>query len=307
MKEEYNNYSSSFYSFSLPIFLIVIILVIIVYLSFFRPSAPTPSEQNENLETLENKENKREIEEEIVNEKEIPKIVIQTWKSKTNIPVFLQKSRDSIQVWMPDFEYLFFDDDDIDHFIKTHYSSFYDKFKAFPFTIQRIDFFRYCAVHYYGGIYLDGDVIVDGPMAQLLELCRQTQKSVVFPMEYNLAIYPELCQRFVKDGRRPDEFSCQNAPFGVGQYAFASVPRHPFWMYLIKRIPQYLPLAPGQSPRSFGEIYYTEVYTSTGPDQVSLACHEYFTGEENELLLLTHSTPFRFGDFAQHYMQGTWK
>jgi len=239
--------------------------------------------------------------------KDIPKIIIQTWKSKTNIPDFLKKSRESIQQWAPDFQYLFFDDVDIEHFMSQHYPHFLSKFHSFPFSIQRIDFFRYCAVHFYGGIYLDGDVIVDGPLDNLLSICSLAKKSIVFPVEYNLSIDHAICQRFIHDGRRPDMASCQKAPFGLGQFAFASSPKHPFWIYLLNRIPQYLPQPPQSPSPLFGEKYYVEVYTSTGPDQVSLACHDYFTKDENELLLLTHEQPFRFGDFAEHTMVGSWK
>uniref|UniRef100_A0A6C0CYN6 Glycosyltransferase n=1 Tax=viral metagenome TaxID=1070528 RepID=A0A6C0CYN6_9ZZZZ len=292
-------------------FLIIIILFFVMMRSFIWNSIrPYDSTNNANSNTLIVKveippelpsyEKKRTM-------TEIPKIVIQTWKTKTNIPDFLKKSRESIQTWMPDFQYLFFDDNDIETFMSQHYPHFLSKFHAFPFSIQRIDFFRYCAIHFYGGIYLDGDVIVDGPMSNLLSLCVLTKKTIVFPVEYNLSIDYAICERFIQDGRRPDFASCQKAPFGLGQFAFASTPHHPFWIYLMNRIPQYLPHPPESPPRLFGDKYYVEVYTSTGPDQVSLACHDYFTKEENELLLLTHQQPFRFGDFAQHKMQGSWK
>ena len=74
---------------------------------------------NDTKEGLDNMEiEKKELEKEVnVEGKQIPKIIIQTWKS-TVIPLkyeFLQKG---LVEKNPDYEYLFFTDESIDIFLK---------------------------------------------------------------------------------------------------------------------------------------------------------------------------------------------
>jgi len=59
----------------------------------------------------------------------------------------------------PDFEIkLWNDDSDIDSFICNNYNDYYDMFCDFPLHIMKLDFARFCILHYYGGIYSDMDV-----------------------------------------------------------------------------------------------------------------------------------------------------
>jgi mannosyltransferase OCH1-like enzyme len=50
------------------------------------------------------------------------------------------------------------DQEDINNFVKNHYPEYYDMFMEFPAHIMRIDFVRFCLLHYYGGIYSDMDM-----------------------------------------------------------------------------------------------------------------------------------------------------
>lgn len=59
----------------------------------------------------------------------------------------------------PDFEIkLYNDKEDIEDFVKQNYNEYYSLFKKLPYDIMRINFARYCLLHYYGGIYADMDV-----------------------------------------------------------------------------------------------------------------------------------------------------
>jgi hypothetical protein len=56
------------------------------------------------------------------------------------------------------FEFVFWDDNDLDILIKNHYPEYLDYYNNLPFHIMRIDFARYCIMHRFGGIYADMDM-----------------------------------------------------------------------------------------------------------------------------------------------------
>jgi hypothetical protein len=58
-----------------------------------------------------------------------------------------------------DFEIkLWNDEEDITNFIYEKYPQHYNMFMEFPLHIMKLDFVRFCILHYYGGIYADMDV-----------------------------------------------------------------------------------------------------------------------------------------------------
>ena len=72
---------------------------------------------------------------------------------------------------------MFFTDNDIDNFIKTKVSKYSNTFYNLKYKIQRLDFFRYLAVYYYGGIYLDLDIDIQKRININFSKC-------VLPIEY---------------------------------------------------------------------------------------------------------------------------
>lgn len=90
----------------------------------------------------------------------IPKIIHQIApadKSKWH-PVW-HKCQQSWLKNFKDFEYkMWNDEEEIDHFVKANYQNYYDLYCDFPYKIMRINFARYCLLHYYGGIYADMDM-----------------------------------------------------------------------------------------------------------------------------------------------------
>lgn len=90
----------------------------------------------------------------------IPKTIFQTQKSiewiKKN-PKLIECTN-SWKALCPEYEYHFFNDSDIEHFIRTKYGGLlYKAYKRAPFPVMKADMWRYCVVHYYGGIYADSD------------------------------------------------------------------------------------------------------------------------------------------------------
>lgn len=91
----------------------------------------------------------------------IPKIIHQTAPADTNKwnPIW-DKCYES---WKEEFDedeydYVMWNDDDIDKLIEEKYPEYYEDYKAFPSHILQIDFVRNCILDQYGGIYADMDM-----------------------------------------------------------------------------------------------------------------------------------------------------
>ena len=85
--------------------------------------------------------------------------IIQTWKTK-EIPIQYSKLVQSVVDNNPKWKLLFFSDNDIMEFIETTMPEYRNTFFQFVNKIQQLDFFRYLAVYYYGGVYLDLDIMI---------------------------------------------------------------------------------------------------------------------------------------------------
>ena len=87
----------------------------------------------------------------------IPKVIYQTWKHK-NLCSNLIKIRENIQKLNPDYKIIIYDDNEIDEFIKSNFDEYiYDTYSKLNIGAARADFWRYCILYKYGGVYLDMD------------------------------------------------------------------------------------------------------------------------------------------------------
>jgi len=57
-----------------------------------------------------------------------------------------------------EFEYVMWNDEDIDKLVEEKYPEYYEDYKSFPLHILQVDFVRNSILHQYGGIYVDMDV-----------------------------------------------------------------------------------------------------------------------------------------------------
>lgn len=88
----------------------------------------------------------------------IPKIIHQTAPSdRSHWHPLWSRCQQSWLDQHPDFEYKFWNDDDIDRLVRDHYPEYWTMYQEFPIHIMRIDFVRFCMLHRYGGIYADMD------------------------------------------------------------------------------------------------------------------------------------------------------
>lgn len=204
--------------------------------------------------------------------------IIQTWKNH-QVPLKYLPLVNKIKK-LKNINYLFFTDIDINNFILKTCPQYKHVFDNLKYTIQRIDFFRYIAVYYLGGIYLDLDFYLQSSFNDLnIDKC-------VLPIEYQ------------KSG---DKILHQQSflPL-IGNYAFYAPQKHPFLKLLINNIiKQRLSLV------NIDKKKY--VYYSTGPVMLT---QSYLDFQDKKSIELIQPIPFKkshFGHYGYHMNMGSWK
>jgi inositol phosphorylceramide mannosyltransferase catalytic subunit len=224
----------------------------------------------------------------------IPKRIIQTGKS-LNLSLRDRAAVSAIKLLHPDYEYLFFDDAQVNDFVERQFPQYRPMFDSFRFRIQRFDFFRYLAVFHYGGFYFDLDVLLASELTPLL------QHGCVFTFE---AL--NLCH-FLRN---------LGMDWLMGNYAFGAAPGHPFLEAVIKNCvkayedPDWMKPMMRGSPLLIRDECF--VINSTGPGLVSR------TLAENPELAKTVTVLFPddvcdlrnwnlFGNYGVHLMESSWR
>jgi inositol phosphorylceramide mannosyltransferase catalytic subunit len=225
----------------------------------------------------------------------VPRRIIQTGKSRM-LPLIERAAVANIRLLNPDFEYLFFDDDQVEKFIDASFPEYRPVVDAFSARIQRYDFFRYLAVYHFGGFYFDTDVLLASSLENLLDL------SCVFPFE-ELSLHKYLNEKYGMD-------------WEVGNYAFGAAAGHPFLKEIIdnciraQQHPEWAAEMMESVPRIFRDEFF--VYDTTGPGLVSrtLAEHRGACGNVTVLFPKDVRDPSGwhcFGDYGVHLQRGTWR
>jgi inositol phosphorylceramide mannosyltransferase catalytic subunit len=224
----------------------------------------------------------------------IPKRIIQTGKNH-DLPLLSKTAVVNAKLLNPDFEYLFFDDKQVDEFINEQFPEYLKAFNTFRFPIQRYDFFRYLAVFHFGGFYFDLDVFLAYSLTDLLDF------GCVFPFE-ELTVNNFLRQEYGMD-------------WEIGNYAFGAFAGHPFLKSVIDNCvrsqndAEWVNKMMEPIPRICREDFY--VFNTTGPGLVSRTLAEYH-GDSKQVKVLfpenvCDSTTWHcFGTFGVHLMAGTW-
>lgn len=203
----------------------------------------------------------------------------------------------NLRLLNPDFEWLFFDDDQVEAFIEREVPEYRTVFESFKFPIQRYDFFRYLAVYTFGGFYFDLDVLLASGLSCLLEF------DCVFPFE-GIA-FSQLLRRV------------HNMDWQIGNYAFGATPRHPFLKAIIDNCVRSqrdrhwsVQMMRGTPPLSKEEF---TVLNSTGPGLVSRTFAENVRLAEMVTILFPDgdvcdtSTWNQFGTLGVHLMDSSWR
>lgn len=225
----------------------------------------------------------------------IPKRIIQTSKS-LDLPLLEKAAVANITLLNPDFEYLFFDDRQVEEFIDKEFPEYRRAFDSFPVPIQKYDFFRYLAVYRFGGFYLDMDVFLASNLSELLGC------GCVFPFE---ALTINV---FLREEHEMD--------WEIGNYAFGAAAGHPFLLAIIENCVRaqkdrdWVENMGRSVPRIFRDEYYV-LYT-TGPLLVSRTLAEFPDAAKHVTVLFPEDVCDqrywnRFGEFGIHLMAGSWR
>jgi len=224
----------------------------------------------------------------------IPKRIIQTGKTRELSPV-AKVSACNLKLLHPDWDYRYFDDDDVRDFLREEFPEHEALFDAFPYKIQRFDFFRYLAVHRLGGFYFDLDVMLSKDMGPTLD------SHSVFPFE-------ELTVSRHLRGRGMD--------WEIGNYAFGARPGDSFLGAVIEncvraqREPGWVSPMMAGIPRMFRSDF--EVLNTTGPGLVSRTLVENPELAAKVTVLFPEdvrdpATWHHVGDYGVHFMEGSWR
>ena len=210
--------------------------------------------------------------------------IIQTWKTY-ELPEKYKPLVYKVKYLNPYSNYLFFDDNDIDKFINKQFPQYYDIFHQFSYTIQKIDFFRYLAVYYFGGVYLDLDIL----LFQSLKNIDKNNKCV-FPLEFS---------------KSSDKILHKQGLYGlIGNYAFYCPKGHPFMKLIIHNVVNNR-IYKQNDKDSIPKMKY--VYYTTGPVLVS---QSYINYNKKDEINIIQPIPFKkshFGNYGKHVTFGTWK
>jgi mannosyltransferase OCH1-like enzyme len=226
----------------------------------------------------------------------IERRIIQTGKSRTKLSRLAKAVVANVRLLNPDFEYLFFDDADVEAFIDSEFPQHRRVYDGFPVRIQRYDFFRYLAVYRLGGFYFDLDVV----LGEGLEPLRRFE--CVFPFE-EVTVQHFLRRRYAMD-------------WEAGNYAFGASAGHPFLEAIISNCiraqddPAWVNAMMQPIPRMFRPNF--AVLNTTGPGLVSRTLAEYRDPVHPVHVLfpadVCDETNWHcFGDYGIHLQEGTWR
>jgi hypothetical protein len=225
----------------------------------------------------------------------IPRRIIQTGKS-ADLSLLCKAAVANVRLLNPGFEYLFFDDANVEKFIDSEFPEYRPVFDSFAVPIQRYDFFRYLAVYRLGGFYLDTDVLLVSCLEDLLGF------GCVFPFE-ELTIQAFLREQYGMD-------------WEIGNYAFGAAAGHPFLGAIIKNCvraqqhPDWAQEMTRSIPHLFRRDYF--VYDTTGPGLVSRTLAEYPLARDQVTVLFPENVCnpeswHCFGGYGVHLQGGTWR
>ncbi len=147
----------------------------------------------------------------------IPLIIHQTWDSSAVPRTFVPWMRSWTQ-HHPQWQYWFWTPDDVRRLLRQRYPDFVNFYDRYPTMLQRADVMRYFVLYTFGGVYADLDMECLKPIDPLL-----FNRSCVFSEEPYEHVYIL--------NRRVDDANVMNT-------IMACRPAHPFFKYLLAKLPQ---------------------------------------------------------------------
>jgi len=147
-----------------------------------------------------------------------PRILFQTWKSKTSIPTNMTYWSSTCVSKNLSFRHILWDDADNLRFVQEQFPWFLPTYEGYDLEIKRADAIRYMFLYTYGGIYIDMDFECLQPFDSLLK-------------EYSH--YDILLGSITTDG---DRWKSKNS---IPNAIMFSKPGHPFWLEVLELLQRY--------------------------------------------------------------------
>lgn len=141
------------------------------------------------IEAFEFKESQLTFDESATSSR-IPRIIHQSYKT-SSLPTVWADTPSRWKKANPDFEYMFWSDEDNRNLIATDYPWFLETYDSYPFPIQRADSARYFAVLKHGGIYADLDIMPTKDISPLLDWLSSKEhqdKEMLVAQTHNLGL-----------------------------------------------------------------------------------------------------------------------
>ena len=105
--------------------------------------------------------------------KKIPKIIHQTFNSEFDkLNIYFKKCIHNVKIINPEYQYIYYDDNDIIHFIKKYYDQYIlDLYLSIneQYGAAKSDFFRYLLMYKIGGVYLDIKSAANIPFNEIIK------------------------------------------------------------------------------------------------------------------------------------------
>lgn len=168
----------------------------------------------------------------------VPRIIHQTWKDNSTIPIGWQKGQrrwersttENLWPFGKEYKYMFWTDASSREFIANDFPWFLQSYDAYPYPIQRVDAVRLFWLYKFGGIYVD------------LDISRRSHKR---------------CGHSLDEWRRFGFVAPSTQPLGMSNDFMMAEPGHPFVAHLIQRL--------SSSDHWWYGTKYWRVLLSTGP------------------------------------------
>lgn len=232
-------------------------------------------------------ENQLMVEDNIILEYKIPKIIHLIHKSNSvsdsYIP-FYNRMKDL----HPNWKIVFYDDSEALEIVKECFPEMLEIYQSYPSDVQRTDIFRILIVYLKGGFYLDLNMYCQTDLEEL--------------RQFNIVLGEEKTISFKKKKKWDPIHSLQ-----VANYMFGSIPKHPFWGEV---------LLEGINRSSNTINTETDVLKITGSWLLSEIYHNKRHKYDDIKLLrnkfricLNHceTTSCHFGGYATHFHSGLWR
>ena len=94
----------------------------------------------------------------------IPKIIHQMWKDRKSVTSEMKNWVSGCKALNPDYEFKFYDDEDLRKFVKTTYPEYWSVYKSLT-GVWMADMARLLIIYHYGGIYMDLDFYCARPFS----------------------------------------------------------------------------------------------------------------------------------------------